>query len=280
MGWLFLIIASIIGIGSGVIIVTAVCCARRSSNNQPQNQNLLIENTEDVIGDNNLNLQSQNQISLTRNVDENRNNLINESRLHEDIILESNENLNLERKDFVEQEEAKNLFAIFVKTAGNWQNIAQVVENLYDIEDYGNALNEGGLKLQKISEYLTDANKNLLKIRDFSAGIKNSKVVSDFLDCLEKVVNDTEWVDDINKNYRKHIEECYVNIGNRQGGRRRPNNNPRIRNVDDLNGYVANLRRNNNDEGPENFEEMVNMLNAERQMNMQNRDRINSVDRR
>ncbi len=68
---------------------------------------------------------------------------------------------------------------------------------------------------------------------------------------------------------------------NRQGGQRRPNNNPIItRNVGDLNSYIANLRRNNNNEGPENFEEMVNMLNAERQMNMQNRDRINSVDRR
>ena len=48
----------------------------------------------------------------------------------------------------------------------------------------------------------------------------------------------------------------------------------------DLNSYIANLRRDNNNEEPENFEEMVNMLNAERQMNMQNRDRINSVDRR
>ena len=68
---------------------------------------------------------------------------------------------------------------------------------------------------------------------------------------------------------------------NRQGGQRRPNNNPIItRNVGDLNSYIANLRRDNNNEEPENFEEMVNMLNAERQMNMQNRDRINSVDRR
>lgn len=70
-------------------------------------------------------------------------------------------------------------------------------------------------------------------------------------------------------------------MGNRQGGQRRPNNNPIItRNVGDLNSYIANLRRDNNNEEPENFEEMVNMLNAERQMNMQNRDRINSVDRR
>ena len=68
---------------------------------------------------------------------------------------------------------------------------------------------------------------------------------------------------------------------NRQGGQRRPNSNPIItRNVGDLNSYIANLRRNNNNEGPENFEEMVNMLNAERHINTQHGTRINNIEQR
>lgn len=48
----------------------------------------------------------------------------------------------------------------------------------------------------------------------------------------------------------------------------------------DLNSYIANLRRNNNNEGPENFEEMVNMLNAERHINTQHGNRINNIEQR
>ncbi|MBQ9491635.1 MAG: hypothetical protein IJU86_02530 [Firmicutes bacterium] len=51
---------------------------------------------------------------MIRNVDEKQNSLVNDSELHEKIILESNENLNLGRNDFVDQEEVENLFVIFV----------------------------------------------------------------------------------------------------------------------------------------------------------------------
>ena len=213
--WLFLIIASIVMAGGTVALGIILCRGRRNRNNQPQNQNLLIENEEEVevIGNNDLNLQSQDQILFIRNVDEIRNNLINESELHENIILESNGNLNAGRKDFVDREGVKQLVEIFAKIAEDWQNIANEVINLYDIKNYHHALANGCLKLQKISEYLTDARKRLVSIKNFPANIINSKLVSDFLDCLEKVVDDMEWVDDINKNYRKYVEECYVNMG-------------------------------------------------------------------
>ena len=180
--WLFLIIALIVIVSVIVGIGIALYRYLQNANNQPQNQNLLIEDAAGVIGYNNVILRNQNQILLIRNVDEDRNNLVNESELHGNIILANNGNLNLERKDFVDQEGIRQLVEIFAKIAEYWQNLAKEVKNLYDIKNYSNALNEEGLKLQKISEDLTGTSATLVSIKNFPANIINSKLVSDFLD--------------------------------------------------------------------------------------------------
>lgn len=108
--WLFLIIASIVMTGGTVVLGIILCRGRGSANNQPRNQNLLIENVQNdnhnpIIANNELSNENRNNEmdqNQAENARESANNSISIAELSNgnnlaanNIILNTDRNLNL-----------------------------------------------------------------------------------------------------------------------------------------------------------------------------------------
>ena len=255
--WLFLIIAAIVMVGGTVVLGIIFCRGRGNTNDQAQNQNLLIENAEEV------NIHNQNQILLIRNVDENQKDLIVEDGLTDQDNLNLNEGSS-------NKEVNECVTVIFDQIIQDWQNIAQVIENLYDIKNADNAFDEGSAKLKEIIKYLMDIDKQLEKLSVFIPKIENFEPIKVFLDCLSQVYKNKNWLDqldDIKKNYYEYVRECFV-MGN--------DNNPKMRRNDivpEINRAFGEFARNwqgnrNNNRGPINIFEFIS-TNRQRNENME-----------